>query len=145
MKDSIECYKILGLEPGASAKRVRKAYLQLSHFYDPDRDIGMDPEQAAQAKLKRLDVEEAYHQLCCFLPDLQGGGHRNQDPGLQDRDFNESVQEPPSEVSNTLVAIVLGTVVALILGWGYHLYRQTQDLPPAPTLIVDQEAAPHVG
>lgn len=144
MKDSIECYKILGLEPGASAERVRKAYLQLSHFYDPDRDIGMDPEQSAQAKRRRLDVEEAYCQLCRFLPDLRQDGRRNRDPGLQDRDFKESFQEPPSQVSNALVAIVLGAVVVLILGWGYHLYRQAQDLPAAPVLVVNQEAAVHV-
>ena len=141
MKDSFECYKILGLEPGASARRVRKAYLQLSHFYDPAGDLGTDPEHLASAKLKRQEVFEAYEHLRSFLPDLQGDGLRDQDLGLQDRDFKEFVHKRSTELSKTVVAFVLGTAAGLIFLWGYSVFKRAQDLPAAPVFVVDPEAA----
>ncbi len=50
-------YKILGIEPDASVKEIKKAYRKLAHQYHPD----MNPDQGAAAKFK--EVAEAYQVL----------------------------------------------------------------------------------
>ncbi|HVP13478.1 MAG TPA: J domain-containing protein [Phycisphaerae bacterium] len=39
----LRCYQILGLQPGASAEQVHRAYKQLALRYHPDRSVG-DPD-----------------------------------------------------------------------------------------------------
>ena len=102
MKDSIECYKILGLEPGCSAERIRETYLQLSHFYDPDRYVG-EPEHKKRAKRQRDEIEVAYQSLRRFLPELQGPSGEPQEAVRLTRDFKEMEVESPVETSRAAV------------------------------------------
>ena len=50
-------YQILGVEPDADTKTVKKAYRKLAHQYHPD----MNPDEGAEAKFK--EVAEAYQVL----------------------------------------------------------------------------------
>jgi len=141
MKDILECYKTLGVEPGAAPERVRNAYLQLSRFYDPARYVEGDPEQLAKAGQKRKDIEEAYQAIRHFLPALQNPQYSQEPVAVQERDFTELVNQGPKEHFKTVVAIVLGTALALTLGWGYYIFRRTRVLPSAPVLIINPEDA----
>ena len=105
MKDTFEHYKSLGLEPGASADRVRQAHLQLSHFYDPVRYVGGDAEHVVRADLKRKEIEAAYQEIRRFLPELRGDPNPSPSAFKQDRDINEAVQKPSTDVSKTVIGL----------------------------------------
>jgi curved DNA-binding protein CbpA len=139
MKDILECYKILGIEPGCPAERVRKAYLQLSHFYDPAKYVEADREHQAHAEEKKKEIEEAYSEIRHFLPELQGDQGRLEKAMEQNRDFKEMVRQAPAEVSKTLMAIIIGGALLLLFAWAYYIYRQTRILPAAPTPVSDVE------
>lgn len=141
MKDILECYKTLGIEPGAAPERVRNAYAQLCRFYDPARYVGGDPELLAKAAQKRKEIEDAYQEIRHFLPALQNSPRTHDPAADQNRDFKEMAGTGPTEVSKTLIAVILAVVLALILGWGYFIYRRTRVLPAAPVLVLDPEAA----
>jgi len=141
MKDILECYKTLGIEPGAAPELVRIAYMQLCRFYDPARYVDGDPEHLAKATQKRKEIEEAYQEIRHFLPALQHPQDSQKPAAVQGRDFKEMVDTGPKDVSTILVMIVLGTAVALILGWGYSVYRRTLILPATPASIVDPDAS----
>jgi hypothetical protein len=131
MKDSLECYKALGLEPGCSAESIRNAYLQLSRFYDPDRYVS-EPEHLDHAKQKRDEVEVAYQSLRRFLPELQGppGEHEKTIPTL--RDFKEMVVESRVETSRLVLGIIVGVVFLFIFAWAAYLLFKGQHSAPAP-------------
>jgi curved DNA-binding protein CbpA len=142
MKDVLECYKILGIEPGSTPERVRHAYLQLSRFYDPARYVEGDPEHRIHAEEKKKEIDEAYGEIRRFLPELQEDHGRLGKAMEQNRDFKEMVREAPTEVSKTLMAVIIGGALLLLFAWAYYIYRQTRILPVAPVPLVDPEAAP---
>ena len=55
--NSRECYRILGLPPGASEKQIKTAYRKLAMRYHPDRN----PDHSARKHFE--EVSEAYRKL----------------------------------------------------------------------------------
>lgn len=77
MNDLHQCYKALGLEPGASLEAVNQAYKDLAFVWHPDR-IPKDNsrlQQKAQEKLK--EINQARDQLRSVLP---SGQNKNAQP-----------------------------------------------------------------
>lgn len=75
-KSILDYYRALGLQPGASTKDVRRAYLQLVKQWHPDRfQQNSRKEFLAQEKLK--EINEAYS----FLKDYRPGQTWTGDPG----------------------------------------------------------------
>lgn len=63
-------YRILDLEPGASAEEVHQGYLDLTWVWHPDRFAGHPRlQQKAQCKLQELN--EAHERLRSFQPTRQ--------------------------------------------------------------------------
>lgn len=74
-----ECYRILGVQKGASQKEIKQAYRQLSLKYHPDRNLThqdgerfkqiteayqvLRREEKSQAKASETDVEAKYTQF----------------------------------------------------------------------------------
>jgi len=141
MKDVPECYKVLGLEPGSSPERVRRAYIQLSRFYDAARHVDGDPERLSVAQEKKKDIDDAYTEIRRFLPELQGDDGRLETMMEETRDFKEMVRVRPAEVSKPLMAAVIGGALVFLFVWAYHIYSQTRVLPAAPAPISDPDAA----
>lgn len=54
-------HKILGLEPGASAEEIKKAYRSLANRYHPDKHVGSS--DAAKMEEKFKEVKQAYEAL----------------------------------------------------------------------------------
>ena len=54
MRTEAECYKVLGVEPGATLDEVRAAYRRAACLYHPDLQRGENP--AAERKLRELIV-----------------------------------------------------------------------------------------
>ena len=132
MKDILQCYKTLGIEPGCSPERVRNAYVQLYRFYDPVRYMG-EPEHLSRAEDMRKKIAEAYQELRRFLPDLQGDTDRLDKAMEQDRDFNELARQTPTERSKAILGILAALVLAGILAFGSWLYIKGQAIPaPEP-------------
>jgi DnaJ domain len=67
-KTAIEYYRALGLQPGASAKEVRRAYLRLVKQWHPDR-YARDSRAQVVAHEKVKEINEAY----AFLRDYKPG------------------------------------------------------------------------
>jgi DnaJ domain len=66
-KSAIEYYRALGLQPGASAREVRRAYLKLVKQWHPDRYTrDLRAQSLAQERVK--EVNEAYSFLRDFKP-----------------------------------------------------------------------------
>ncbi|MDY7012097.1 MAG: DnaJ domain-containing protein [Cyanobacteriota bacterium] len=67
MKPIADCYKTLGLKPGASSEEVKQAYRQLVKRWHPD-NFPCDPhrQQKAEAKIKRIN--RAYEILKDYQP-----------------------------------------------------------------------------
>jgi curved DNA-binding protein CbpA len=55
MQSERDHYEILGIEPTASAKEIRKAYHQLAFRYHPDRN-----QKGEEAHKKMQEINEAY-------------------------------------------------------------------------------------
>ena len=70
MEDVLKCYKVLDLEPGATAEQARKAYVELAHVWHPDR-FQANPVLREQARVKMQEIDEAYKTLTGFLPGLR--------------------------------------------------------------------------
>lgn len=63
MDESIQqCYKILGIEPGASPAAVKRAYRLLAKTWHPDR-FANDPQRQQQAAERFKQINHAYKQL----------------------------------------------------------------------------------
>lgn len=58
MKDLEQCYKVLGLEPGASLDEVNQAYKDLAFIWHPDRvpEDNKRLREKAQEKLKEINL-----------------------------------------------------------------------------------------
>jgi hypothetical protein len=67
-KSPLECYRTLGLQPGASKKELRTAYLRLVKECHPDR-FALNPEAQSVAQEKLKAVNEAYSFLRHYQPD----------------------------------------------------------------------------
>src|ERR1700758_3985210 len=67
-KSPLEYYRTLGLEPGASKKELRTAYLRLGKECYPDR-FARNPEAQSHAQEKLKAVNEAYAYLRHYQPD----------------------------------------------------------------------------
>ncbi len=70
MEEIREYYKILNLQPGASAEEVKQAYRNLAFLWHPDR-YPQDSQQQAQAEHKFKEINHAYDQLQDFLSQPQ--------------------------------------------------------------------------
>ena len=67
-KSPLEYYRTLGLQPGASKKELRTAYLRLVKECHPDR-FARNPEAQSHAQEKLKAVNEAYAYLRHYQPD----------------------------------------------------------------------------
>ncbi len=67
-KSPLEYYRTLGLQPGASKKELRTAYLRLVKECHPDR-FALNPEAQSLAQEKLKAVNEAYSFLRHYQPD----------------------------------------------------------------------------
>lgn len=56
-------YAVLGLEPGATADEVSRAYRTQMKRYHPDRVADLGPEMQAVAHRMALDIQRAYDEL----------------------------------------------------------------------------------
>jgi DnaJ-like protein len=63
-------YRVLDLEPGTSASEVKRAWLDLTKVWHPDRFAG-DPRMEAKAEEKLRAINDAYEQLCRALASSQ--------------------------------------------------------------------------
>jgi preprotein translocase subunit Sec63 len=145
VKDTFEYYKALGLEPSASPQRIRKAYLELCHLYDPSLYVDDDPERVAEAEQKRKDIEEAYRGIRHFLPELKHPLNYYEATTGEHRDFNEMViTGGPKVPLRDLARMFLTIAVIGILWFGFYLYRKTQAFHTNPTTI-EAEPVPSQG
>lgn len=53
-------YEVLGVDPGASADEVRRAYLRLARRYHPDYFTAAEPGERARAERRMQEVNEAW-------------------------------------------------------------------------------------
>jgi len=67
-EDIKECYRLLGVEPGASTEGIRKAYLELVKMWHPDLFEG-DPKFQQRATNKTKTINLAYEKLCAYVSD----------------------------------------------------------------------------
>ena len=70
MSDLDQCYKLLGLEPGASPEEVNQAYKDLAFIWHPDRipEDNLRLRQKAEEKLK--EINQARDQLRSVRPSV---------------------------------------------------------------------------
>jgi curved DNA-binding protein CbpA len=70
MRDLDQCYKLLGLEPGASPEEVNQAYKDLAFIWHPDRipEDNLRLRQKAEEKLK--EINQARDQLRSVRPSV---------------------------------------------------------------------------
>jgi hypothetical protein len=134
--DSIECYKVLDVEPGASADRVRQPYVELAQTWDPDRYVN-NPLLHEQAAKKRGEIEEAYRAIRAFLPELQGQMPENEGSQVPIRDFKELERLPATESSKTLMGVLVAIVLFAVFAWAFYLLVKGHSVTPASPLPLD--------
>ncbi len=67
---SLDDYRLLGLDPGASSEEVKRAYRELAKRWHPDRYAGKSDWERAQAEEKFKDLQNAYRRIVtCPLRD----------------------------------------------------------------------------
>jgi len=79
MMNRDECYRILGVNRGASPEEIKKAYRMLVKVWHPDR-LGKDPRLREKAEEMLKKINEAYH-LITNLPPEEGDASWNQREG----------------------------------------------------------------
>ncbi len=132
MDDTLKCYKILEVEPGAPAERIRHSYIELTRVWDPDRYVD-NPMLRFQADKKRKEIEEAYQALRVFLPELQGPEGVSQKSVRPSRDFTELATETPGESTKAIMGIIVGIVFLFIFAWAFYLLMKGRTATPIPT------------
>ena len=120
MDDTLKCYKVLDLEPGATAESVRRSYIELSHVWDPSR-YQNNSVLREKAELKRKEIDEAYEALRAFLPELQNASGAVAKSVRPERDFTELSREMPVERSRAILGILVAIVLVLIFACAFYL------------------------
>jgi hypothetical protein len=132
MKDTFQLYQVLGLEPGASAKRIRSAYLELAHTWDPDKHF-KNPILRAETKKKRKEIDEAYQAISFFLPELQKPSDPSEVSRRISRDFKEMSVEPSVEKTRSVMGVLAAIVFLMIFGWAFYLLIKGHSVTPSAT------------
>lgn len=71
MADSPDsCFRVLGLEPGASPESIKSAYRDLTKVWHPDR-FSHDAELQRKAGERLQAINEAYEKLRSYEPDSE--------------------------------------------------------------------------
>ena len=133
MRDTLECYKVLEIEPGSSAERIRRAYRDLSSAWDPTR-YTHNPILRAEAEKKHQEIEEAYKAIQFFLPELQEPiGEPNKSTHIM-RDFKELATGTQPLSIKTVITVLLITVVTIVAYSAWYLYERGLRFAPSPTV-----------
>ena len=109
MADSLErYYDTLGLRPGASPEEVRRAYLDLTKVWHPDR-FAQEPRLKERAEAQLREINEAYEHLCAERP---------AEPPRRAARRRPVTQAPVAEVMALLIlAALLAVLGVALLAW----------------------------
>jgi len=135
MKETLECYKILGIEPGCSAKLVRSAYLELAKTWDPKQHIE-NPALREAVEKKRKEIDEAYEAIRFFLPELQGPQNDVEKPRFS-RDFKEMTTAPPVEMTRTVMGVLVAIIFILIFAFAAYLLMKGHRVAPSSAVPIE--------
>ena len=97
LKDLHDCYRVLDLEPGASAEQVKDSYRALVKVWHPDRH-GSDPKLQLRAQEKLKQINLAYERIRKIEPP---GQNRHTAPYASQRPKGESKSSAPSPPPNS--------------------------------------------
>jgi hypothetical protein len=136
MVDTLQCYKILDVEPGSSAELVRRAYLELTKTWDPHRYVN-NPILREQAEKKRAEIEEAYEAIRFFLPELQDPLEPSEKPRRVTRDFKELERQTVTEKSKMIMGILAAIVLFAIFAWAFFLLVKGRSVAPASPIPLE--------
>ena len=92
-------YRILELEPNASAENIKKAYRDLVQVWHPDR-FAHDPRLQRKAEEKLMEIKKAYEQLQSIFSNTssresQSSNASGSKPGSGASKSDEATPEPP--------------------------------------------------
>ena len=132
MPDTLECYKILEIEPGSSAERVRNAYIALARTWDPERYVN-NPLLRAQAEKKRKEIDEAFNAIRFFLPELQDPDIESKKMRRPHRDFKELATGNEPLSTKTVISVLFVVLVGIVAYSAYYLYQRGLRFTPSPT------------
>jgi len=132
--DTLKCYEVLELPPQAPPADVRDAYVKLLQIWNPDRYEHWA--MKAKAKERMVEIEEAYHHLASFIPELRHGSTAKSAAAAHSADETDSalVDDTSSHTQWTLMVFL-----ALLFGFaglvGYHVWKteyavQKNEAPP---------------
>src|SRR6266480_819933 len=131
------CYRLLGLEPGASLEEVQKAYRDLVQVWHPDRFTSNERLQSkAQEQLKEINLAYEYllAKAATQITPVEQSESREPSPGPappedQSQDFSVEPEEPGRgrNVSWNILFLFAGLVLIVcgILWWGGHHRTKT--------------------
>jgi DnaJ-class molecular chaperone len=136
MPDTFECYKILDIEPGASAERIRRAYVELTLTWDPARYVN-NPTLRAEAEKKRAEIEEAFNAIRFFLPELQDPPKKEESPRSITRDFKELERQTATEKAKMIMGILVAVVLFAIFAWALYLLVKGRNVAPVPPIPIE--------
>ncbi len=91
MKELEQCYRVLGLEPGASLEEVNQAYKDLAFIWHPDRIPKDNPRllEKAQETLKQLNQARDFLRSASPTQSVRSGDRTYQDRTYQDRTYQD--------------------------------------------------------
>src|SRR5882724_2368269 len=135
MQDTFECYKILDLEPGASAERVRRAYVELTQTWGPARYV-KNPIIREEAKKKLAEIEEAYQAIRFFLPELQDPIGASEEPRRVTRDFKELERQTVTEKSKAIMGILVAIALFAVFALAFYLLVKGRTVAPVPAVPI---------
>lgn len=142
--DIIDCYKRLDLQYGASREEVRKAYVELTQVWHPDRFSG-NPLIHARARETMQAIEKAYRTLNSYAGKIEALNERT---ALSSSEKNRSDRETRPRLQATALKYMLtgGLVVAILVGVTYLSYRllerSVHDVAQAPFAPANSSSKP---
>src|SRR5262245_14100406 len=150
MADLDQYYRILGVEPGASPKKVKQAYRDLMWVWHPDRFEGNRRlQQVAQEKLKEINnayepVKSAAASSCGYGKEEQRNNRASED---RKKNHEQSASTPPPKPDVTAKSKSVQFYVALgflLLVFFSFLHRQLSKsaLKPAQLPQVNTDSNP---